>query len=364
MSRRSSGRALATVTTVLAATALQPLAARAEHRPAHGRRAPIRYVALGDSFSSGPLVSLPQRGAPLGCLRSNNNYPSLVSRALRVASFTDVSCDGARTDHMTKAQTGLLGGRSNPPQFSALTRDTTLVSLTIGGNDIGFSHSFRCAVYAFTAPRGAPCMKAFTKNGIDRYRVAIRAAAPNVRAVLRGIRERSPHADVYLLNYLRLLPATGTGCFPVVPVAHGDVRYLRGVQEDLNRMLAVQASAAGVTYVDVSAPGHDMCQRIDRRWVEGIPARPAAPVHPNAAGMRAMAHYLLAAIRTRSDAARVQAASHRVSRRASRGVPRRVSPRMSRGVRGRTARQDAGRWQVSSAQAGSRLSVRVRGSSG
>jgi lysophospholipase L1-like esterase len=342
MSRRSSGRALATVTTVLAATALQPLAARAEHRPAHGRRAPIRYVALGDSFTSGPLVSFPQRGAPLGCFRSNKNYPALVAKALQVASFADVSCDGARTHHMAQTQTGLLGGRSNPPQFGALRRDTTLVSLTIGGNDAGFSRSFQCAVHAFRAPSGAPCMKAFTKGGVDRFRVAIRETAPKVAAVLRGIRERAPYADVYLLNYLRLLPATGPGCFPVVPLARGDVRYLRGVEDDLNRMLAVQAAAAGVAYVDVSAPGHDMCQRVDRRWVEGIPARPAAPVHPNAAGMRAMAHFLLAAIRGRSDAARVEAAS--------RGRPTRLRRTTSRGHR-----------PVRRAQV--RVAIRARGSS-
>jgi lysophospholipase L1-like esterase len=325
MSQRSLERAVAMAVTVMAAAGLLPSAARAEKVPApgHGRRPPVRYVAMGDSFSSGPLVSLPQPGSPLGCFRSNNNYPALVARALRVASFTDVSCDGARTDHMTRAQTGLLGGRSNPPQFGALTRDTTLVSLTIAGNDIGFSRSFKCAVYAFTAPHGAPCMKVFTRSGTDQYRVAIRAAAPNVGAVLRGIRARAPYADVYLLNYPRLLPATGPGCFPVIPVARGDVRYLRGVQEDLHRMLAGQAAAAGVTYVDVSAPGHDMCQRVDRRWVEGIPARPAAPVHPNAAGMRAMAHFLLAAIRARSDAVRVEAASHgRLTKTRGRGLRR------------------------------------------
>jgi lysophospholipase L1-like esterase len=328
MSARSVERAFATISAAVAAAGLlspvtAPAAAAEKVPQGHGRRSPIRYVAMGDSFSSGPLISLPQAGSPLGCFRSNNNYAVQVARALRVGSFTDISCAGARIEHMSRPQTKLLGGRANPPQFSALTPDTTLVSLTIGGNDIGFSHSFPCAVYAFTAPNGAPCRKVLTRNGIDQYRVAIEQTAPRVGAVLRGIRARAPRADVYLMNYLRLLPATGSGCFPVVPVARGDVRYLRGVQDDLNRMLARQAAAAGVTYVDVAAPGHDMCQRIDRRWVEGIPAKPAAPVHPNAAGMRAMAGFLLAAIRARSDAARVEAAPRaRLTRLTGRGLRR------------------------------------------
>jgi lysophospholipase L1-like esterase len=300
MPQRPLERALAAATVVLAGGGLSTPARAETSTP----RPAIRYVAMGDSFSSGPLISLPQRGSPLGCLRSDHDYAVLVARALKASSFTDVSCGGARTEHMTHPQTNLLLGRANPPQFTALAKDTTLVSLTIGGNDVGFSHSYQCVVYALTDPSGAPCRKALTKNGIDQYQVAIRAAAPKVAAVLRGIHALAPHADVYLLNYLRLLPAKGPGCFPIVPIARGDVRYLRGVQDDLHRMLAAQAAATGVTYVDVSAPGHDMCQNVGRRWVEGIPARPAAPIHPNAAGERAMARFLLARLRARSAAAR------------------------------------------------------------
>src|SRR3954452_13214611 len=68
----------------------------------------LRYVALGDSYTSGPLIPL-QRLDPLGCFRSTSNYPSLLAARLHIRSFTDVSCSGADTTHLTTAQDVLLG---------------------------------------------------------------------------------------------------------------------------------------------------------------------------------------------------------------------------------------------------------------
>ena len=81
-----------------------------------------RYVALGDSYTAGPLIPVTQ--VANGCFRSTNNYPSLVARALAVPTFVDVSCSGAQTKDMT---TGQLPGVA--PQFDALTPDTDLVSV-------------------------------------------------------------------------------------------------------------------------------------------------------------------------------------------------------------------------------------------
>jgi len=60
------------------------------------------YVALGDSYAAGPWIPV-QRSDPIGCGRSTHNYPALVAEALGIADYTDVSCSGARTEHMTAA---------------------------------------------------------------------------------------------------------------------------------------------------------------------------------------------------------------------------------------------------------------------
>jgi len=78
----------------------------------------------------------------------------------------------------------------------------------------------------------------------------------------------------------------------VVPFSAGDVAYLREVEKRLNAMLADEADDAGVEFVDTYTPtiGHDVCIPTGKRWVEGlVPTAPAAPVHPNALGMTAMA---------------------------------------------------------------------------
>ena len=73
---------------------------------------PQSYVALGDSYTAGPLIPL-QETDPLGCLRSDHNYPHLVAAALSVSDFRDPSCSGAETDDMTMPQ-GVSPG-PNPP---------------------------------------------------------------------------------------------------------------------------------------------------------------------------------------------------------------------------------------------------------
>ncbi|WP_018654135.1 SGNH/GDSL hydrolase family protein [Actinomadura flavalba] len=265
--------------------------------PARAAEPPVHYVALGDSYTAAPLTSALQPGSPLGCIRGDLNYPSLLAKKLKAASFTDVSCSGAKSRHMTEPQSFSVGA-PNAPQAAALSDRTTLVTLTIGGNDIGFSKGVKCFTLSYGAPDGSPCKDQLTAGGTDQFRASIDKAAPDVGAALRTIREKAPNARVYLLNYPLILPATGTGCFPWVPIAKGDVPYLRDVQTWLNTMLAEQAAATGVTLVDTAEPGHDTCQPDPRkRWIEGTPTQWAAPAHPNQNGSRAMADLTLAALR-------------------------------------------------------------------
>lgn len=252
---------------------------------------PKHYVALGDSYTAGPVIPV-QRIDPIGCERSTNNYPALLARTLRIRDYTDVSCSGAKTVNMTDPQTVPLG--VNPPQFDALRRDTDLVTLTISGNDVGFTEIiFTCAQLSATNPFGNPCQREATAGGGDFYAQRITDAAPKVARVLDGIRVRSPHATVLLVGYLRILP-TAVGCYPVFPIARGDVPYLDGLEQELNTMLADQAFKHGAAFVDSYAGslGHDACKLPGVKWVEGtVPTSPAAPVHPNAIGMQQVAAF-------------------------------------------------------------------------
>jgi lysophospholipase L1-like esterase len=265
---------------------------------AGGADATPNYVALGDSYTSGPLIP-DQTGSPLGCLRSNHDYPALVAAGIGAGSFKDVSCQGASTANMTHPESVLLG--SNPPQDDALSARTTLVTLQIGGNNINFSNIIiNCTTLSLTDPFGAPCKAHYTKGRVDHLAQAIAGAAPKVAADLRGIHADAPSARVLVVGYPAILPNTGDGCWPAVPIAYGDVPYLRGIEKQLNAMLAAEAAANGATYVDTytASIGHDACQPPGVKWVEGlIPTSLAAPFHPNALGERGMAQQVLKALR-------------------------------------------------------------------
>ena len=262
-----------------------------------GTAALPHYVALGDSYTAGPLIPT-QTGSPVGCLRSTHSYPFLVAAGTVAATFTDVSCQGATTADMTHAQPVPLG--TNPPQDNALSASTTLVTLQISGNDIGFiSIIEHCATLSLTNPLGSPCKDYYTSGGTDRLRAAIAAAEPKVAADLQGIHADAPNARVLLVGYPVILPNSGDGCWPVVPIAFGDVPYLRGVEKALNSMLATVAAANNATFVDTytDSIGHDVCQAPGTKWVEGlVPASPAAPFHPNRLGEQGMAQHVLAAL--------------------------------------------------------------------
>ena len=247
------------------------------------------YVALGDSYAAGPGIPT-QHGTPLGCDRSDHNYASLTAKALHIRKFTDATCGGARTVHMTQSQQVTYGVA--PPQFDALTKDTDLVTVTIGGNDIGFGEILAtCGALAGQDPTGNPCQRHYAATGTDELAQRVTALAPKVRAVLAGIRAHSPHARVLVVGYLRILPAQGT-CLPTVPFAAGDAPYFDSVEQLLNKTVAAEARKAGDRFVDPYAWsfGHDACQEPGRKWVEGlVPQSPAAPMHPNATGMAVVA---------------------------------------------------------------------------
>ncbi|MFH8342289.1 SGNH/GDSL hydrolase family protein [Streptomyces sp. AM6-12] len=258
----------------------------AAHPAGHAHR--LAYVALGDSYTSGP--GIPTQ-VDANCARSNRNYPSLVARRAGAAAFTDASCSGATTAQMWQAQ------GTNPPQLDAVSRHTDLVSLQIGGNDVGFGTIIAtCARLGAKDPAGNPCQRSYGASGQDASALAVRQTAPKITKVLRAVRARAPHARVLLVGYPDLLPDDGVGCFPQVPFAQGDFAYLRDTEKRLNAMLRTVAAHNRAAYVDTYGPtvGHDMCKAPADRWIEPLqPAAPAAPAHPNALGEQAMAGAVL-----------------------------------------------------------------------
>ena len=258
-----------------------------------GTEAPPAYVALGDSYTAGPFIPLPA-GNPPGCGRSTSNYPHVTAAALGLA-LTDASCSGARTDHLWGPQSA--AGGVNPPQLDAVTPAAAVVSVGIGGNDIGFAGIIQTC--AGVTPFATPCQDRYVTAAGDEISRRIAETGPKVTAVLAEARRRAPSARVFALGYPAILPDSGTGCWPVMPVASGDVPYLRAKHKELNAAIAAAAAAAGATYVDVYTPsiGHDACQLPGVKWVEPVaPTSPAAPVHPNALGMKGMASALAPAI--------------------------------------------------------------------
>jgi len=246
-----------------------------------------RYVALGDSYTSGPFIPF-LRLDPIGCVRSTNNYPALLAATLHVSSYTDVSCGGADTTNMTNSQSVPLFG-TNAPQFNALRADTDLVTVGIGGNDDGVFGNVvgTCPGLRDSDPHGAPCKAHFTVNGQDTLLASIAATQGKVTAVVQGIHQRSSHAKVLVIGYPRIAPPTGT-CPDVLPFADGDYPYLDSIERALNTAVSNAADAGGATYVDTYTPslGHDACAG-DNAWIQGknFNLFAAYPYHPRKAGM-------------------------------------------------------------------------------
>jgi len=102
-----------------------------------------------------------------------------------------------------------------------------------------------------------------------------------------------------VVNYAAILPETGSGCWPQVPIAFADVPYLRSVEKNLNAMLAQQAAANDARIVDdyTASIGRDACKSSSTRWVEPlVPANAAAPFHPNARGEAGIAAEVVSAV--------------------------------------------------------------------
>lgn len=286
LSRRTAATLVALFTLVaLVAGVLSPPGATAEE--------PIDYVALGDSFSAGSgVLPLDLSITPL-CSRTTRNYPKVIARRTG-AQLVDKTCGGADTTDFSTAQYPGL----TTPQFAALNAGTDLVTMTIGGNDqsVFLNAIVKCGTAgASTSGFGSPCKNRYG----DRFdRQVDDLVYPAVRKALQDTKAKAPNARVAILGYPWLLPPTG-GCFAKMPIARGDVPYLRALQGHLNQVIQKAAGETGVQFIDLSVAsnGHDACQPIGTRWVEPVLfGTNWVPVHPNAMGEERMADVAMAAL--------------------------------------------------------------------
>jgi len=177
------------------------------------------------------------------------------------------------------------------PQLDAVGANTQLVTMTIGGNDsnVFIETVLSCgAAGVLSLGQGSPCHDLYGSKFEDTIRGT---TYPSLVRALAAVRAKAPHAKIGVLGYPWIMPASGS-CFDKMPIASGDVPYVRGIQATLNDAIRRAAAATGTTYVDMSAAsnGHDACQPIGVRWIEPVlQGTNPVIVHPNALGEAEMA---------------------------------------------------------------------------
>lgn len=247
------------------------------------------YVAIGDSYTSAPLV--PETDPEDGCLRSTGNYPSLVAAALEGTELTDVSCAGADTTALVGVQQ-TFDGLSRPPQLQAVTEDTDLVTVSIGGNDFGLFSTFvgGCAQVASTDPDGSPCTDVASEDGPE----VLAKIEQRIASVVEGLRGRAPEARILVVGYPQIVPQGDRSC-PALPIAEDDLPFARTMNRGLAEALQEGARKGEAEYVDAYAltEGHDVCS--DDPWIAGKKTveGQALAFHPFAAHQEAVAEEIL-----------------------------------------------------------------------
>jgi lysophospholipase L1-like esterase len=235
-----------------------------------------QYVAMGSSFGAGPGLTPRAPGSPRRAGRSASNYAHLVARALEL-DLRDVTYSGATTDDILRPS-----ARGPAAQLDAVTAATCLVTLTGGGNDVGYLPRLTLASLPWplrTLPKARAQIAGFGDPAATDERFA--GVGRNLGAIVHGVRDRAPAARVVFVDYLTILPPAADDAGPPPPAGIAD--WGRAIAARLAATTRAAAEAAGAGYVAASAAS--------RRF--HLSLRGGAPYHPNAAGMAAVAGLVL-----------------------------------------------------------------------
>ncbi|WP_308294736.1 SGNH/GDSL hydrolase family protein [Streptomyces sp. JJ66] len=244
----------ATVAALVALTGLSGGAAFAQEAAAES------YVALGDSYSSGVGAGSydPASG---DCRRSTRAYPELWSNANSPGSFAFTACSGARTQDVINHQLGPLNS------------STTLVSISIGGNDAGFADTMTtCVLQGESA-----CV-----SRVNQAREYINTTLPaRLDAAYDAIRAKAPGAQVVVLGYPHMYELNGS-C--VLGISERSRAAINTAADDLHHVTAKRAADHGFTYGDVRGAfdGHEICS--GDSWLHSLTWPLINSYHPTAAG--------------------------------------------------------------------------------
>ena len=263
---------------VLCGLALTVLALPVQAAPLTGGR----YVAMGSSYAAGPGITTPADTPPTRCARSTDNYAHQVARRLGL-DLADVSCSGATT-----AQ--ILGGwHELPAQADAVTADTRLVTVTIGGNDLNFVGNLDAA-----SCRAMQATNCGTVQAPDEAHYA--ALEKALHAVVAAIRQRAPGARIVFVEYPVVLPASGVCAATPMTADEADMIRATAVRQAAITDAVAAAEKIDVVRFSVHSTGHDACAADP--WMAGYldasGRRVRVPYHPNLEGMTAVADDLVA----------------------------------------------------------------------
>lgn len=221
--------------------------------------ATVRYVGLGDSYSSGDGAG---SYTDSSCMRSSKAYPQLWANAHSPASFSFPACGGAKTGDVLNNQLG------------SVNSDTTLVSITIGGNDVGFSNIMQTCVLG----SDSDCV-----NAVNAAKTQTTSTLPGaLDRVFSAIRSKAPSARVVVLDYPHLYKL-GTFCIGLSSTKHS---ALNGGADALDSAISAATSRAGsgFTFADVRSTfaGHELCSGDD--WLHAVTIPINESYHPTATG--------------------------------------------------------------------------------
>ena len=221
------------------------------------------YVALGDSYAAG-VGGGAQRNP---CWRAVEGYPVLVARSLGL-DLAYQACLGAMISNVER------------DQLDALGPGTTHVSLTVGGNDIGFT--------PVLIEAAKPSWMADSDPVLDDALAILRSELPQRLAVLLAtIRTRAPHARVAVTAYPVLF--NGEDCNALTFFSPHEMRRIKDGVDELAKVIRDVTQEADLGFVDPRAAfdGHAICDGDE--WLNGASLPLEGSFHPNAVGHAAYA---------------------------------------------------------------------------